>query len=229
MKKLTTITSLLIALASHGVLRAAPPEPKVIYSQDFSAGNDTSELKNSPPTKGDGVWASVWCGIKTDGTAPFGFCYLPFTPEAGKIYTLSVDIVATGHEGSWDAMGFQTGGSETAFNSSGAGWQLVNTGGFMEIFSEGKKIAAGRKIGEGTTVEAESTNTFSVELNTAGPQWVETFRLNDATMATHTYTTNPEIQGVGIMTGSQADQKPGKFSGTFSLTEKPAGKTGGAH
>jgi len=226
MKNLTTLTSLLVVagLSAHGVLHAAPPAPTVIYSQDFASGSATSNLKGSSTTKGDGVWVTGWSEIKTDGSAPFGYCYLPFTPEPGKIYTLSVDMVATGPEGGWNAMGFQDGGSETAFNTSGAGWQLVSPGGFMEVRSEGKKIAAGAKIGEGTTVEADSTNTFTIELNTAGDKWVETFLLNGDVMATHTYTTNPDIQYVGIMTNSQPGTSPGKFSGTFSLTEKTAAK-----
>jgi len=227
MKNLTTLTSLLVVagLSAHGVLHAAPPAPTVIYSQDFASGSATSNLKGSTTTKGDGVWVTGWSEIKTDGSAPFGWCYLPFTPEPGKIYTLSVDMVATGN--GWNAMGFQTGGVEAVLNDSGAGWQLVAPEGFMEVRSEGKKIAAGAKIGEGTTVEADSTNTFTIELNTAGDKWVETFRVNNDVMATHAYTTNPDIQYVGIMTNSQPDQTPGKFSGTFSLTEQPVGKTGG--
>ena len=226
MNKLITLTSLLIAagLSSHVVLGADSPDTKVIYSQDFTPTENPRELNHRRPTKGDGGWVSNYSGIMNDGIAKFGYCYLPFTPVPGKIYTLSVEMVATGV--GWNAMGFQTGASETAFNTSGAGWQLVNPGGFMELRSEGKMIANGAQIGDAPIVDPGSTNTFTIELNTAGDKWVETFRLDNVVMKTHTYTTNPDIQFVGIMTYSQADQAPGKFSGTFSLTEKPAGKTG---
>ncbi|MEI8309721.1 MAG: hypothetical protein WCH98_03090 [Verrucomicrobiota bacterium] len=226
MNKLITLTSILIALASHGVLGADSPDTTVIYSQDFTPTENPRDLNHRRPTKGNGGWVSNYSGIMNDGLAKFGYCYLPFTPVAGKIYTLSVDMVATGADGSWSAMGFQTGGSETAFNTSGAGWQLVNPGGMMELRSEGKAIANGTQIGDAPIVDPDSTNTFTIELNTAGDKWVETFRLDNVVMKTHTYTTNPDIQFVGLMSFSQPDKKPGKFSGTFSLTEKPAGKPG---
>jgi len=121
-----SVTSIVAAISVF-----APPVT-VIYS-DTMGGSVGALNGRVPDTTGTSPWtaASVWGTDGTEAAAPLtGLAFLPFTPQAGRIYTLSADIEnfdTTGNN--WTALGFANGSSvngqwHTAGNNP-VGWFLA--------------------------------------------------------------------------------------------------------
>ncbi|HWY31446.1 MAG TPA: immunoglobulin domain-containing protein, partial [Candidatus Acidoferrum sp.] len=109
----------------------APPVT-VIY-QDSMGGTAAALNGRIPDTVGTSPWtaASVWNTDGTEATAPStGLAFLPFTPQAGRIYTLSADIEDFDTSGNnWTALGFANGnlvnGQWHTVGNNPVGWFLA--------------------------------------------------------------------------------------------------------
>jgi len=184
-----------------------------IYRHDFS-GVSATNLNGLAPDVDNytGTGADTWLADtdplrdwKADGsidnggaTADYnGFAFLPFKAEAGKVYTLSIEMNVTGAE--WFGLGFMSNNSTTAggfYNMStgaGAPWMLLRGDGTAGVSFAGPVV-------DGSAVFASRDgNTASITLDTTGVDWVATF-VNGSETNTHTYTGNisDDINYVGF-------------------------------
>ncbi len=172
-----------------------------IYRHDFS-GDSATNLNGLAPDVNNytGTGADTWLADtnalrdwRADGsidnggeTADYnGFAFLPFKAEAGKVYTLSIDMNVTG--AAWFALGFMSdnittgGGFYDRSTGDGAPWMLLKGDG-----AAGKSFAGPSLEGEGVFASRDG-NTASITLDTTGDDWVATF-VNGSVTNTHTYT-----------------------------------------
>jgi hypothetical protein len=114
----------------------------IIYSASF--GGDSSNLAGSGPDVDNNGGTNTWVastGYKKNGTTPSAGinsgAYLPFTPVAGNIYTLSARFLGVGPDGTnvaWHGLGFgksmpttnmETGENRfVSGNTTGRAWML---------------------------------------------------------------------------------------------------------
>lgn len=230
-----------------------------IYQDNFSRdgraqpGGFTQVLKASTPfnTTADGQWwktqwnsGSVSFSIASSGTLRTGNstlanrgAFLDFTPENGKVYTLSVDMSVAGSTGNgFLAMGFSantlhiddyetaqaawdagsgvsyTGGEYThTIDSALGGWKL-NADNTSSTFKDAGY--SGVQVGG---VPVAGFNTFQAVLDTSGANWTLEWLLNGTSIRTETYDTNPMIRNVFLGVENVLE---GTFQ-KFSLTSSP--------
>jgi hypothetical protein len=211
----------------------------VIYQDDFTKTgriqptNATQVLKASTPfnTTTDGQWwKSQWnsgnasLSIASSGTLRTGSvdlrkrgAFLDFTPESGKIYTLSVDMSVAGATAGTGflAMGFSsntlqindyatakaawdagsavsyTGGEYTDTIASALGGWKLNANNTSSTF---KDVGYAGALAGGTPTAGY--NTFKTVLDTRGDNWTVEWLLNGTSIRTETYDTNPTIRNV---------------------------------
>ena len=236
----TTAAALLSFIPLVGTARAQ--WTNTVYHDTF---NRTALLKGSTPSLANVGNANVsWVaypGLSTDGAgisvttatpSPVGGisqhnnAFLPFMPQTGHVYTLSVEIQGVSGGGQWLAFGFAQNAlwnDYFAADNIGAGWllQRANNSG-VQIFQ-----------GPGTSGDASfsssgNTNVFrhySIVLDTttgdASSGWTITFFQNGSELQQSVYESNPAIAYVGV----GADGATGYYR-DFSLSDcVPAGFT----
>jgi len=129
--------------------------------------------------------------------------YLPFTPQAGHVYTLTATLEYLGAVPSnWAALGFQTQAdvAHGAFHdASGAAyaWTLLRkSGGGQPQFFGGPDTASG---GNFATASQSGLQTVTITLDATGASWTSHATINGLDSATVTYGTNPtDIAYVGF-------------------------------
>ncbi|MEI7955691.1 MAG: InlB B-repeat-containing protein [Verrucomicrobiota bacterium] len=129
--------------------------------------------------------------------------YLPFTPRAGHVYTLTATLEYLGAVSSnWAALGFQTQAdvAHGAFHeASGAAyaWTLLRkAGGGQPQFFGGADTANGGGFATGSE---SGLKTVTITLDTTGASWTSHATINGLDSATVTYGTNPtDIAYVGF-------------------------------
>jgi hypothetical protein len=192
----------------------------VIYSDTF-AGSGSDDLNGTTPGVSDGgaSWvsgtgSSAW---KADGSVT-GFvesnAFLPFTPEAGRIYTLTATVNPTAAEstGDWLAIGFSgTSAVSDGFQDvQSAAWMLarVDRGdGGIQTF-----------LGPNTDSGADHTSLpdalgLKVVLDTSQSNWRVQWWLGDTLLRSANYDgSNPSIAFVGIGKFGEAGGTVSNFS-----------------
>ena len=160
--------------------------------------------------------------------------FLPFAPQAGHIYDLSAAMAYTNSTatGNWMALGFsqynyndRPGGSGTTDNTGFTtfnpyAWLLqraeADTGGGVQAFMG---VSTQNGFGNiGSSPAAGVFETYDVVLNTSGSLWTVAIYQNGTQLgATKTYTTNPNINfvGLGAISGVSAEVQ------NFTLTDTP--------
>jgi hypothetical protein len=176
----------------------------VIYSDAFT-GSASNSLSGRPPTIGGGVWDGASDdAIKADGSfAGTGQKWLNWTPSNGYVYELEVTINQT--SGNWAGLLFKpTAGAPiwSGFGPSGVGTMLnvdethPNVGG----------------------IGTNGSGTYMIRLDTTGDNgsgggWTTRYYFNGVQKgATHTWSTNPAIDGVGIISYNNSVTSVGSFS-----------------
>ena len=212
MKKLLLTAMAIVAIA------AVTANAAVIYSESFDGSGD---LDGTTTTVGGGTWAAAldW---NEDGTVDAGSgtadidnddsAFLAFTPEAGKIYTLSATLTQPSLP-AWLAIGFtESSDLTTDFWKNGAApWVLYRTTGVVDSWT-GVGV-----VGKTTVGTFENSANFSIVLNTEDTAWTAEWLVNGGSVRSATYASNPTLNYVGF----------GRESGTigtiddFSLTVVP--------
>jgi hypothetical protein len=180
----------------------ATPPNKVIYSHNFS-GDAATELNNqmleAPATV---AWSSDrWMadGSIVGEYLTFRNAFIPFVPESGKIYTLSLDVNVTAGNEDWFALGFTAGNNTTidfySGNINAAPWVLERDQG-----SDRTIPFLGPALNDSSAYNtADGLKNLKIVLSTIGSQWKATWYVNDVVLRpTKTYTTNPTINYIGI-------------------------------
>ena len=211
----------LIALCLLTIGNAAGAQvTNVIYQDTF---NRTRLLNGSSPDVTGRVVGNnvVWKAIPellTDGTnisvavptpSPvrgvnqYNNAFLPFKPEVGHVYTLSVEIKGTYGDDNWLAFGFAQNArlnNYFAADNIGVGWllQRANDAGIQVFQGPGTS-------GDDTFPSSENTNAFNkynIVLDTttgdAASGWTITFFQNGTELKQCVYSANPSIAYVGL-------------------------------
>ncbi len=194
-----------------------------IYLEDFS-GSSLDTLNGRAPTirPGSETWLA---GTDDDSWRADGStegdrnqnAFLPFSPEAGYIYTLSFATGPTGGEGAWLAAAFTSSGNVGAFfpeDLGAVGWMLVRDN-RENLDGVGTFLGPNTKEGESYWA-ADGLIEASIVLDTSDDEWrVQWFAGSTLLREAAFVGGNPEINYIAI-------GKFGDISGRFeyvSLTK----------
>lgn len=186
---------------------------EILYQDDFS-GSSTVSLNTQTPdvTMNGNKWVSAgsqpWYA---DGHIDLesGWvrtAYLAFTPSAGKVYTLSVDINPLGNTTGWIGFGFcGTGvnaGASLATDATGASpWAFMQADRAKAGTYPGIALLGG--VGKYPVDFPGSDWTgvvnMKIVLDTTGDSWTASWYVNNVNVRTYTYTGgNPAISNVAF-------------------------------
>ncbi|RYD30668.1 MAG: hypothetical protein EOP87_16235, partial [Verrucomicrobiaceae bacterium] len=204
------------------------------FTEGFAA---TGALNGNTADTGTATWGAStgWArnnGVATKTAAGDAHALLPFAPQPGYVYTVSLEMDPTNSPGSsdWFGLGFTSGvASNTAlytqtflFPNIGQSWLLVrangNSGGTMTAFSS----ALLNPVNSSATLNAVgSYDTLSIVLDTRNPAWVSTCFLNGNLQATHNHPGALPIQSVGFTAYGNAVGNVRNFRVTSTGTGTP--------
>jgi hypothetical protein len=190
------ISTFVLVLVASGSVQAS-----VVFQETFST--DGSLAGNAVET-GSGTWIGHANLLVSGGVArpaadgPGKNALLAFTPESGKIYTLSADVSA--NSGSWVSLGFVADtaatiyGNEYFFNyvDSEAPWMLVQANESVGTFS-GPGTA-----GDQYFAGVGSSGNMSVVLDTRATNWKATYYFNGSALRTNVFYGTLNITHVGF-------------------------------
>ncbi len=174
----------------------------------------TGALSGNATETGTATWgaSAAWTrnnNIANKAGTGYATALLPFTPAAGKIYTLSLEMDPTNSPSTdWFALGFLTQPSTntalytqgSVFETYGAPWMLVrangNVGGnTIQAFSS----ALNNPVNSAPAISGAGTyDTVAITLDTRGASWVSRYYVNGSLRGSHTLSPNPSIQSVGF-------------------------------
>lgn len=131
-------------------------------------------------------------GVARPGaTASAKVAALPFTPESGRIYTLSTDIDASNAaSGQWSAMGFLAETNSATINGTGYFFAYVDTQApWMNIYPNGTVSAlAGPAGGNSMAYPGTGSNgTLKIVLDTSATNWIATYYFNATALRTNSF------------------------------------------
>ncbi len=211
-----------------------PSTAATIYFDDFSGSSGTDLAGTAPDVRpGSETWASGTndTGVaavrwKADGsvlastTGGGGVsAVLPFAPANGNIYELSVQLNPTSADGSgdWLAMGFGT--ATGSLNGSGGAWVYKRGDG---LFDTASILGPGVNslVSHGTPAGSQPSPTdFRIVLDTTAPNWTAEWFINNSSVRSATYSTNPTITQVGLMRFESAAGSARNF--TLTVVPEP--------
>jgi len=238
LKRFTNLRDLLLAVTLPLFLCSLGHAQTTIYSQTFNGGatslNQTAPTTAVPFAGGasSAIWRDTlqlnqptnvldangsWTGLDGDSAT------LPFTPENGYVYTLTVSMTFSGYPGSWIGAGFvqnyayvpvatpaATDGRFTAGSQNGINWAIFTAStGNLQWFGG---PATSNTIGTITAIVPAASykqHTMVFTLDTTGAQWKATCSMDGKAAVTsltnssgvYTYATNPTITAVGLTQG----------------------------
>jgi len=203
-----------ILLFSSGQSQA---QEVVIFSDSF-AGTSSESLGGKTTTTGGGVWQVPGAddAIKADGSfSGTGQKWLDWTPSRGTVYELRVTINQAG--GNWAGLCFKPAGTPPDGNPIWAGFGPTGVGTMLDIDESWPNVGG---------IGANGSGTYMIRLDTTGDNgsgggWTTTYYFNGVQKgATHTWTTNPSIDGVAIISYANSGTSTGSFS-SFELKRTP--------
>jgi hypothetical protein len=188
-----------------GLLMIHAVNATVIYSDDFD-GDGTSSLIGTTPdtTQSTEVWQGIESGAQwtsdgaiTDTADQSRIAYLDFTPESGNVYTLSVDVSHLNKARAF-YFGFMSSvptEGQSFFNGIATPWMRIQGNGetwamITGTGGSGQTVAVGGYTGQ--------SNFMQVVLDTTEAAWSVDWLLNGTSIQTFTYSSNPDIQFVGM-------------------------------
>jgi len=217
-KQLLCVMTLGVVVIAAGGL-GYNADAAVIYSESFG-GIDANPLNATPPDirPGSETWvaSTLWSETGKKTSSGNANAFLPFSPVAGKVYTLKASLnpdVGGGTE--WLALGFAQS-NDTAVDF----WQSPNDASPWVLFRENDAAANVIVTFTGTGVTGGSNHDlapdkvgpveFTIELDTTAASWTAEWYEDGNSLRTHTFGTNPTITHVGFgglttVTGSVSD------------------------
>ena len=178
-----------------------------IYNDSFTRSGVLNGSSPDVVNTGGATWTAV-TGWNTDGAngtaltaADRTSVYLPFTPTAGKIYRLSVDLLVdeSSNPNAWFTLGFSA--------SNGAGQWVADAPSFYALNQNLHPLPASNLLRGVTDAGATWGDggsgfpvpmTLTIILDTMPAAWTAEFRLNDTMVVTDTLGANPVITHVGL-------------------------------
>jgi hypothetical protein len=205
----------ILALVAADFSQSAAMADTIIYSDTFAriGGLNGSQLGVAAGFTGSGgfggsstaSWAAA-ASITTNGTSVNGGAqknaYLPFTPEAGHVYTYTIDLDTLGSGYQWAAMGFNVASQvEGESYDNAIAWALQ----WQNAASTGIGICKGPGYAGETNFYpvGYDYNTLSWVLDTRNATWTARFFINSVAQGDpFTYTANPGITNIGFASSS---------------------------
>ena len=196
--------ALALAVAILGIGFLAPSASAITIYSDTLTGSGSAlngTTVDSSVTYAGGTAGATWTAVgsykeTTTGTigtdASHQGAYLPFTPQAGYVYTLTATLEYPAG-GNWAALGFQTQAdlSNSQFHAaagSAYAWTLVRgSGGGQPQFFPGPDTATGGAFATGSQ---SGLQTVTITLNTTGASWTTSATIGGYT-SSYTYSSNP--------------------------------------
>ena len=176
----------------------------VIFNDNF-AGSSSENLGGQAPTTGSGVWQipGVEDAIKADGSfAGIGQKWLNWTPSSGFVYELKVTINQT--SGTWAGLCFKPAGMPPNGNPIWTGFGSTGVGTMLNV-DESWPGGVG-------SIGANGLGTYMIRLDTTAANWTTSYYFDGVQKGTtHTWTTNPSIDGVGIISYNNSGTSTGSF------------------
>jgi len=196
MKKLSCIVIALMALM------LAQTQASIIYSNSFSGTSATLNGAAPDIRPGTETWTSSTTARPAGATVyPSGPCftadgtfwgvgtgslpqsaYLPVTLEAGKIYTLGMDLnLDYFNATAWFGMGIQTGTGVTGFATPVSRLLMRANGGAQALTAGGSNI----DVDAGTYgTSGVMLHNIQIVLNTKNPTWTAEYKVDGSTIGT---------------------------------------------
>ncbi|WP_269542001.1 PEP-CTERM sorting domain-containing protein [Cerasicoccus fimbriatus] len=189
----------------------------VFLYQDSFSGSSATALNTTAPVANTGVILGANHGTsnanwnadvswKADGSNALtndGSAFLPFTPQNGFIYDLSLQVDPTAGGSDWMAIAFtqSANASQRIFDSGSTAWMLQRadrTGTDPIQTFTGPGTAGGQNYNPDPDLFGFVT--LHVQLDTTQPNWRATWYVDEvgAIRTTHTYGTNPTINYIGF-------------------------------
>ncbi len=183
----------------------------LIYYDGFSRAGSVNLHGTPPPISAGGATWTAHADWKADGSisvTQHRNAFLPFEPEAGTIYRLSMDVNPT--EGArihdWFGLGFtSSAGTSNQFSlNSAAPWALLRVGrtdgeaGYPPLYTATGPGNAGFESYSSDSDIWTGVVNLAIELDTRGDNWTAEWFVDGEWLRTHTYTTNPTIHYVGF-------------------------------
>ena len=192
----------------------------LIYSNSFS-GTPGTIITNTMADYEAGIlggkngtnWVDALGGNDTNalyangvmGTAQGDAWLLPFTAQAGYVYTLNATVDFLGNPGTWVAAGFANyigsiGGSNDRFNSGGVDFGILTESSRNVQSFAGPGATFGYASVNGIWTPATGDHTLTQILDTTGTKWTVASFVDGVQAGTnYTYpTSNPNVLGVGL-------------------------------
>jgi hypothetical protein len=175
----------------------------VIFSDSF-AGSSSESLGGTPPTTGSGVWQvpDVDDAIKADGSfSGTGQKWLNWTPSSGFVYELKVTINQT--NGDWAGLCFKPVGTPPSGNPIWTGFGSTGVGTMLNVEGTWPDVGG---------IGANGSGTYMIRLDTTAANWKTSYFFNGVQKgSTYTWTTNPAIGGVAIISYDNTGTSTGSF------------------
>lgn len=207
---------------------------EVIYQDNFD-GSSADALNGTAPDErpGSETWTaaaffkdngsySVSGGSSANATA-----ILPVSIEAGKTYTISVDVDMASWDstGNWTGLAFWnntggTGNAPTVTGNSPAALGL-NAAGGLKAYHTGANL-----VGQGTGYGQSQTLRIKLITYADATPWEAEYYAGDTQLWSHEFSSNPTVTRVVIGTGGTGTELSGTFD-NFSLTVIPEPATFG--
>ena len=207
--------ALALAVAILGIGFLAPSASAITIYSDTLTGSGSAlngTTVDSSVTYAGGTNGVTWTAAgsynqTTTGTigtdASKQGAYLPFTPQAGYVYTLTATLEYLGAGGTdWAALGFQTQAdlSNSQFHAAAGNayaWVLLRkAGGGQPQFFRGPDTTSGGAFATGSQ---SGLQTVSITLDTRAASWTSSATIGGYTSTTYTYSPNPtDIRYVGF-------------------------------
>jgi hypothetical protein len=176
----------------------------VIFSDSF-AGSSSESLGGKTPTTGSGVWQvpDVDDAIKADGSfSGTGQKWLNWTPSSGFVYELKVTINQT--NGDWAGLCFKPVGTPPDGNPIWTGFGSTGVGTMLNVDESWPNVGG---------IGANGSGTYMIRLDTTAANWKTSYFFNGVQKgSTYTWTTNPAIGGVAIISYDNTAPSTGSFS-----------------
>jgi hypothetical protein len=175
----------------------------VIFSENF-AGSSSESLGGQAPTTGSGVWQvpDVDDAIKADGSfSGIGQKWLNWTPSSGFVYELKVTINQT--NGDWAGLCFKPVGTPPVGNPIWTGFGSTGVGTMLNVDESWPNVGG---------IGANGSGTYMIRLDTTAANWKTSYFFNGVQKgSTYTWTTNPAIGGVAIISYDNTAPSTGSF------------------
>ena len=205
-----------LALAVLLTLSGPAHAATVIYQDSFS-GSAAAPLNGQAPSQGGNTWTTTQTngGITVPGTywfadgsyvgstsAVFGGAYLPFTPELGKFYTLSLEFSSVSYLAA--SPGYLGVGFSSAANGlpgSLGPWLNRNSDNLNgTTFRNGASGSGGNAVTYAGT-GSPTVSSMTITLDTTDTYWTAEYFYNDVLLRTVTYDAshpNPTITQIAM-------------------------------